>query len=558
MPPDISLPDVTSPSFPTDKVDAHLQKTLESFGYGYFTCDAEWRFTYVSARAEIFIGISQDDLERSCWEVSPFMHDTLLEHEFNRAALGEIRDFDYFFESRSLWLQFRCFPRKDGGVAVYFKDITDHKQIIDSHLKAKNLLKLSLQSGGAGAWEWNFQDGVRWSDELYRIFGMVPGRDAITIDLWKQSVHPDDQPELIRQLEAATAQQGRIGFEYRIVLSSGIRWIYDVGDMYCDASGVPLGRAGICYDITERKLMEEEIRSLNATLERRVEERTAQLRASEEQFRVMFEKSDVGMAQADPASGRFLKANDALCRFLGCSREELLHKTVADVTHPDDREASAVQFAALAAGDSAGFHEVKRYLRPEGTVVLAEVTANLVCDERGTPLRIMAVMLDITERTRTEQQLLESLNQKEILATIIRLTSQPFAVGFPDGKVCIVNPAFERLVGYTVEELMSMDWVTALTPPEWFERERRCLVELQHTGTSVTYEKEYVRKDGSRVPVELLVHLKNDASGAPEFYYAFVTDITERKLNDQFSTLMVKNTRAPNAMPKGKTTVRMR
>ena len=53
--------------------------------------------------------------------------------------------------------------------------------------------------------------------------------------------------------------------------------------------------------------------------------------------------------------------------------------------------------------------------------------------------------------------------------------------------------------------------------------------ELRRTGLPVRYEKEYFRKDGSRVPIELLVHLAKDHRGQPGYHYAFITDITERK-----------------------------
>ena len=74
-----------------------------------------------------------------------------------------------------------------------------------------------------------------------------------------------------------------------------------------------------------------------------------------------------------------------------------------------------------------------------------------------------------------------------------------------------------------------MDWARALTPPEWREIERAKLEELHRTGQPVRYEKEYLRKDGSRVPIELLVHLRKDDEGQPAFYYSFLTDLTERK-----------------------------
>src|SRR5208337_2038129 len=72
-------------------------------------------------------------------------------------------------------------------------------------------------------------------------------------------------------------------------------------------------------------------------------------------------------------------------------------------------------------------------------------------------------------------------------------------------------------------------WATTLTPPEWREREGEKLAELLRTGLPVRYEKEYVRKDGARVPIELLVHLQTDEKGAPQCYYSFLTDVTERR-----------------------------
>ena len=73
-----------------------------------------------------------------------------------------------------------------------------------------------------------------------------------------------------------------------------------------------------------------------------------------------------------------------------------------------------------------------------------------------------------------------------------------------------------------------VNWSETLTPPEWRAQEQAVLARLNETGEPATYEKEYVRKDGTRVPVELLVHLGKDERGEP-FYYSFVTDMTERR-----------------------------
>ena len=144
-------------------------------------------------------------------------------------------------------------------------------------------------------------------------------------------------------------------------------------------------------------------------------------------------------------------------------------------------------------------------------------------------VRFIGANRDITLRKEVEAAALESRRQRDFLAEIVELTSQPFAVGYPDGRLGLFNRAFERLTGYNAEELRSIDWQVALTPPKWRDTERGKLEELQRTGRTVSYEKEYTRKDGSRVPIEMLVGAARDPQGAIQYYYAFITDITRRK-----------------------------
>jgi PAS domain S-box-containing protein len=138
-------------------------------------------------------------------------------------------------------------------------------------------------------------------------------------------------------------------------------------------------------------------------------------------------------------------------------------------------------------------------------------------------------LVDVTALKHAEAGLSESQQQQKFLADILERSSQPFGVGYADGRLGLTNRAFEQLTGYSKEELQSIDWANTLTPPEFREIEQQKLDELRRTGSPVRYEKEYVRKDGTRVPIELLVHLATDSEGAPQYYYSFLTDITERK-----------------------------
>ncbi len=132
-----------------------------------------------------------------------------------------------------------------------------------------------------------------------------------------------------------------------------------------------------------------------------------------------------------------------------------------------------------------------------------------------------------------ELALRESQRRASLLADLLESSSQPFGVGRLDGGIEFFNSAYSGMLGYSKEEFQNLNWAQELTPPEWYEREQAQLHELHLTGHPVRYEKEYIRKDGRRMPVELLVHLRRDEPGQAPLYYAFITDITARKQAEQ-------------------------
>ena len=130
------------------------------------------------------------------------------------------------------------------------------------------------------------------------------------------------------------------------------------------------------------------------------------------------------------------------------------------------------------------------------------------------------------------EELQKSKKREHFLSNIIEYSSQPFSVWYPDGSLGLVNHAFEELTGYTKEELKNMDWSEHLTPPEFRDMEQEKLEELQRTGQPIRYEKEYLRKNCSRVPIELLVHIMRNENDTTKYYYSFITNVTERKKSE--------------------------
>ena len=137
--------------------------------------------------------------------------------------------------------------------------------------------------------------------------------------------------------------------------------------------------------------------------------------------------------------------------------------------------------------------------------------------------------IDITDRVNLEDSVEKNQKQARFLASALESSSQPFAVAYSDGKIMTYNNAYCELTGYTKEELRKVKWFEDLTPPEWHEVMTKATEKMLRSGKPQRYEKEYIRKDGSRVPVEVLQHPAYDGNGNLHHYYSFFTNTNERR-----------------------------
>ncbi len=153
------------------------------------------------------------------------------------------------------------------------------------------------------------------------------------------------------------------------------------------------------------------------------EKRSAQaaLKDSEEQFRTMFELAALGMAQAEPATGRFLRVNQKFCQITGYSTDELVGVRFSDITHPADVDREWRAFQAAVRGETPSYQSEKRCVRKDGTEIWVRVSAAMIRDDEAIPVRAVAAIEDITERKRIEQALRESqedLNRAQAVAHV--------------------------------------------------------------------------------------------------------------------------------------------
>ncbi|CAK0771745.1 two-component system, sensor histidine kinase and response regulator [Gammaproteobacteria bacterium] len=241
----------------------------------------------------------------------------------------------------------------------------------------------------------------------------------------------------------------------------------------------------------------------------------------ETRYRTYFEQSRDGIGMVDAFSQRILDANDAWCRMLGYTREELLQRTILELEGNIPQE-TAERVGAIRTQGWAEFEAPM--IHKDGRVLNTLVTAKQV-EIDGHP-RLLGTVRDITEQKRAETALRET---QERLQLIFNSTTNGLLVANDGGRIVMTNPALETLLGYAPNELLGKP-VELLVPVE----KRDWHVELRHAFFmtpshhihNVTREVHAQHRDGHEIPIELSLNRFDNAE--ERLALAMVIDITER------------------------------
>ncbi|HEY0673106.1 MAG TPA: PAS domain S-box protein [Longimicrobiales bacterium] len=198
-----------------------------------------------------------------------------------------------------------------------------------------------------------------------------------------------------------------------------------------DEQGVVRGVLGISRDVTALK------------------EAEARLHEAQQRYRIAFEHAPIGMALAG-IDGRWLYANQAMCKLTGYTAAELTQMSFSDLTFPPDREQTQAQAQQLLTGEVSSVDAVKRYQRKNGSPVWVRRTASLVHDERGQPNYFIVQVQDITHEHEMEKALQESERQYRQL---FEMMAEGAVFHDADGTLTLANAAALRIVGMPAQEL---------------------------------------------------------------------------------------------------------
>jgi diguanylate cyclase (GGDEF)-like protein/PAS domain S-box-containing protein len=265
-------------------------------------------------------------------------------------------------------------------------------------------------------------------------------------------------------------------------------------------------------DMTERKLAEQ------ALLE------------AERRYRDIFDRALEGMFQTT-AEGRSLTANSALARMLGYDSPEDVIASVTDAARdvwvdPQDR----ARYVRLLEehGTVLGFES--QYKRKDGSVIWVSVSCRKVSWPDGRTRHFQGFIEDITERKRVEMAHLDSEER-------FRETFEQAAVGIVhatfEGRILRCNRRFAEIIAYPLGEIPGKTF-QQITPPEHLKESEGILEQLASNSPGTqSWEKCYIRKDGSLTWVRLTSSVQRDGEGRPLHLVTFVEDINARKAAEQ-------------------------
>ena len=265
---------------------------------------------------------------------------------------------------------------------------------------------------------------------------------------------------------------------------------------------------------------------------------------SEQEYRSLFDYAAAGMALVSP-EGRFVKVNKELCSITGYTEDELKGISFFDVITPNDQWDDEVLLKKIFSGQAAKYEGEKRCIPKNGTAIWVHLTASVIYDDKHATSYLVCQITDTTERKLMERKLqkasndLNSLFATEIPVSIIAINLE--------GKITHFNKGAEMLLGYKADELVNRS-----SPAVFHDHDEVAVRSKELTAilgrdihgleTFVTLPREngfesrewtFVRKDGGRIPVQLVISATKDEDGDFTGYFGIAVDITERKEAEQ-------------------------
>jgi PAS domain S-box-containing protein len=404
--------------------EKRLRAILAATPVGVFETDIQSRCTYANDQWCALTGLSAEQACGEGWAraLHPADHDRVMA-AWDEFVSGEAPfQMEYRFlrpDGSEVWVYGHATILKDasGALTGYSGTVTDiSAQKGSQQMTAEALTRLNdaQRLAKVGSWELDLLDNhLVWSDEIFRMFEVDQTKFGASYEAFLAAIHPDDRAAVNQAYTESLISRKPYEIVHRLKMADGrIKYVHETCESFFDASGKPLRSVGTVQDISELHRAEMELRRHREHLEELVAERTARLVESERQLRHAQAIARLGHWSVNLESGE-LVWSDEIYRIFGRDPAEFhpSYDNFFACVHPDDRarvkESEQQSFRT-------GRHSIDhRVLRPDGAVRWVHEEAELERNASGTPLRLTGTVQDITDRKRTEADLVAARDAAE-------------------------------------------------------------------------------------------------------------------------------------------------
>ncbi len=399
------------------------------------------------------------------------------------------------------------------GAGVILAEITAAKQtelaLTESEIRFRSVVESNMI--GIGFWDAG-GEVTGANDALLEMIGYTR-EDLVSGQISWVELTPPEYGELDRAALKQVAELGSCApYEKEYIRSDGSRFPILVGAG--NLQGCTDKGSFFVLDITDRKQAQNQIRENEIHIRRQLAE-----------IDLVYDTTPVGLSFVD-TNLRYLRINKCLAEINGRSIADHIGRTVreaipeiADMVEPIYRQVLATQTPVLDL-------EIKaETFQQPGVVRDWQVSFYPVSDESGTLLGVSSVVAEITDRNQAKRVIQQS---EAIFRRLLESNIFGVAIGDFSGRIAYANDSLLKMVGYTRSEQLSgqMRW-DRMTPPEYLHLDAKAAEEIRATGVATPFKKEYIRKDGSRVPILMGGTILCPDDRAPETIVAFYIDLTE-------------------------------
>ena len=238
---------------------------IENASDGIVIFDRQLNFIDANPMASRISGFSREELLRlnardlvpaDEYDSIPALMDRVLSGETVRQEMSMLGK-----DGKYVTVEISANLLEGGNIQTIVRDITERKAAEEALMESKTSLSEAERIAHLGNWHWDIKTNIlRWSDEMYRIFGMTR-RVGVTYDAFLNSIHPNDRGYVNNAVQEALQKRKPYNIDYSIILPDGaIRIIHAQGKVTYSEKGEPIRMFGTVQDITKQKQIEEEIR----------------------------------------------------------------------------------------------------------------------------------------------------------------------------------------------------------------------------------------------------------------------------------------------------------